>query len=151
MNRRIFHVARASHDDGDVDARERDIARASAVATFTALDYSSLGVTRARASESMLAPSLGVTPPPMRLASRTTRRRRRRREDIAQASTMGENDVVRVCVDRVSADGVVLRALDGTDRVLVARARTREDARLCLLYTSPSPRDRTRSRMPSSA
>ena len=30
----------------------------------------------------------------------------------------------------------------------------REDARavwLCLLYTSPSPRDRTRSRMPSSA
>ena len=43
---------------------------------------------------------------------------------------MGENDVVRVCVDRVSADGVVLRALDGTDRVLVARARTREDARL---------------------
>ena len=26
-----------------------------------------------------------------------------------------------------------------------------EQARLCLLYTSPSPRDRTRSRMPSSA
>ena len=25
------------------------------------------------------------------------------------------------------------------------------DRRLCLLYTSPSPRDRTRSRMPSSA
>ena len=25
------------------------------------------------------------------------------------------------------------------------------DARVCLLYTSPSPRDRTRSRMPSSA
>ena len=25
------------------------------------------------------------------------------------------------------------------------------DARSCLLYTSPSPRDRTRSRMPSSA
>ena len=24
-------------------------------------------------------------------------------------------------------------------------------ARICLLYTSPSPRDRTRSRMPSSA
>ena len=28
---------------------------------------------------------------------------------------------------------------------------TRSDATLCLLYTSPSPRDRTRSRMPSSA
>ena len=26
-----------------------------------------------------------------------------------------------------------------------------EDFRACLLYTSPSPRDRTRSRMPSSA
>ena len=26
-----------------------------------------------------------------------------------------------------------------------------EEARNCLLYTSPSPRDRTRSRMPSSA
>ena len=25
------------------------------------------------------------------------------------------------------------------------------DVRTCLLYTSPSPRDRTRSRMPSSA
>ena len=25
------------------------------------------------------------------------------------------------------------------------------DSRICLLYTSPSPRDRTRSRMPSSA
>ena len=32
---------------------------------------------------------------------------------------------------------------------LVAAALTQ--SRLCLLYTSPSPRDRTRSRMPSSA
>ena len=29
--------------------------------------------------------------------------------------------------------------------------RSRLEDRLCLLYTSPSPRDRTRSRMPSSA
>ena len=28
---------------------------------------------------------------------------------------------------------------------------TEEDVKSCLLYTSPSPRDRTRSRMPSSA
>ena len=28
---------------------------------------------------------------------------------------------------------------------------TGEDFKICLLYTSPSPRDRTRSRMPSSA
>ena len=29
--------------------------------------------------------------------------------------------------------------------------KPREDVDICLLYTSPSPRDRTRSRMPSSA
>ena len=29
--------------------------------------------------------------------------------------------------------------------------KTRKDNNTCLLYTSPSPRDRTRSRMPSSA
>ena len=32
-----------------------------------------------------------------------------------------------------------------------ARMRVAGDAHSCLLYTSPSPRDRTRSRMPSSA
>ena len=32
-----------------------------------------------------------------------------------------------------------------------ALSREMEDVELCLLYTSPSPRDRTRSRMPSSA
>ena len=31
------------------------------------------------------------------------------------------------------------------------RLQERLDLRTCLLYTSPSPRDRTRSRMPSSA
>ena len=29
--------------------------------------------------------------------------------------------------------------------------KLKEDINVCLLYTSPSPRDRTRSRMPSSA
>ena len=43
------------------------------------------------------------------------------------------------------------------DRLDVARKRWKfnpgdlDDRKLCLLYTSPSPRDRTRSRMPSSA
>ena len=37
--------------------------------------------------------------------------------------------------------GLVVRAGAGTDNV----------DKVCLLYTSPSPRDRTRSRMPSSA
>ena len=45
----------------------------------------------------------------------------------------------------------------GTDRVLIEREEQEssfsfvEHNRICLLYTSPSPRDRTRSRMPSSA
>ena len=35
---------------------------------------------------------------------------------------------------------------------LVEQIKTEEDKiKSCLLYTSPSPRDRTRSRMPSSA
>ena len=39
-----------------------------------------------------------------------------------------------------------------TDSFQKAFAEDREDwAKICLLYTSPSPRDRTRSRMPSSA
>ena len=35
--------------------------------------------------------------------------------------------------------------------IIVALLRTTASCTLCLLYTSPSPRDRTRSRMPSSA
>ena len=38
------------------------------------------------------------------------------------------------------------------EKVFVAKSRSADPARTgCLLYTSPSPRDRTRSRMPSSA
>src|SRR5665811_2214426 len=40
-------------------------------------------------------------------------------------------------------EGLVERASDGTGRYLIG-------LETCLLYTSPSPRDRTRSRMPSS-
>ena len=52
------------------------------------------------------------------------------------------------------------QSLDGDDENIYAEdlknTITNNDARLeqlenCLLYTSPSPRDRTRSRMPSSA
>ena len=41
----------------------------------------------------------------------------------------------------------LLLILDGFERVL----RAYSNMGACLLYTSPSPRDRTRSRMPSSA
>ena len=36
-------------------------------------------------------------------------------------------------------------------KVAIMNAGLMEDIMICLLYTSPSPRDRTRSRMPSSA
>ena len=38
-----------------------------------------------------------------------------------------------------------------TDVQLRSEANMIADTTICLLYTSPSPRDRTRSRMPSSA
>ena len=37
------------------------------------------------------------------------------------------------------------------DVLRIENARIVAEKRVCLLYTSPSPRDRTRSRMPSSA
>jgi len=46
-------------------------------------------------------------------------------------------DIVRISVDEWGAETKTI-----TSNV---------PARVCLLYTSPSPRDRTRSRMPSSA
>ena len=45
-------------------------------------------------------------------------------------------------------EGIALDFADAGAKVALAARRTEE---ICLLYTSPSPRDRTRSRMPSSA
>eukprot|EP00657_Telonema_sp_P-1_P005864 TRINITY_DN23643_c0_g1_i1.p1 TRINITY_DN23643_c0_g1~~TRINITY_DN23643_c0_g1_i1.p1 ORF type:complete len:111 (-),score=65.36 TRINITY_DN23643_c0_g1_i1:77-409(-) len=41
--------------------------------------------------------------------------------------------------------------LDTEENELAAARQQLEEGKGCLLYTSPSPRDRTRSRMPSSA
>ena len=41
--------------------------------------------------------------------------------------------------------------LKGEEAKARLSAKTEKEAEDCLLYTSPSPRDRTRSRMPSSA
>ena len=46
---------------------------------------------------------------------------------------------------------VGVRAGEQPRRGAEERAGARRQGELCLLYTSPSPRDRTRSRMPSSA
>ena len=70
------------------------------------------------------------------------------------------SDVYKRQVEDVDAEAVqhgVLRLRELLDDVVDARVALREaEVALeppvgCLLYTSPSPRDRTRSRMPSSA
>ena len=45
----------------------------------------------------------------------------------------------------------VATAIQQMEKVTQTNAATAEESAACLLYTSPSPRDRTRSRMPSSA
>ena len=55
---------------------------------------------------------------------------------------------------RDSEPGPDIKLLSLTSRKLFpydVESKNREEYRTCLLYTSPSPRDRTRSRMPSSA
>ena len=47
--------------------------------------------------------------------------------------------------------GAILVTADGELISGATRAPGQAHAEVCLLYTSPSPRDRTRSRMPSSA
>ena len=47
--------------------------------------------------------------------------------------------------------GVLLALVIAAIIIAVMRPLSLAVARSCLLYTSPSPRDRTRSRMPSSA
>ena len=47
--------------------------------------------------------------------------------------------------DNVISDGSVIAVADGQCMMIV------DQGKICLLYTSPSQRDRTRSRMPSSA
>ena len=50
------------------------------------------------------------------------------------------------------ADGTTYKDSEGRTHKRISKPGTkRGDAYCCLLYTSPSPRDRTRSRMPSSA
>ena len=68
-----------------------------------------------------------------------------------EASTMeGAPDVFLMNQDQVdlyTSGGTAAARIQGTDMLLITSSRNI----VCLLYTSPSPRDRTRSRMPSSA
>ena len=57
-------------------------------------------------------------------------------------------------VDAILADPIAMSAFmrrKGLESRLAKHPLTIESGQVCLLYTSPSPRDRTRSRMPSSA
>ena len=60
-------------------------------------------------------------------------------------------------VSLTTTDVTTLYTVPSNSRAIVKSLLVAEDAsgsaavKVCLLYTSPSPRDRTRSRMPSSA
>ena len=59
---------------------------------------------------------------------------------------------IQLALNAVVAGGTVVLEPGRTFLVnLAVGLRPKSQSRLCLLYTSPSPRDRTRSRMPSSA
>ena len=62
--------------------------------------------------------------------------------------TVTQQDSELVEVDSFTAQSSLLDSIISQSRV--ARSET-ERTRTCLLYTSPSPRDRQKSRMPSSA
>ena len=69
--------------------------------------------------------------------------------DLAE---FADNDLARATLDRLweasnADDGESARAV----RNIRKAVRLLDEQPPCLLYTSPSPRDRTRSRMPSSA
>eukprot|EP00656_Telonema_subtile_P009334 TRINITY_DN14387_c0_g2_i1.p3 TRINITY_DN14387_c0_g2~~TRINITY_DN14387_c0_g2_i1.p3 ORF type:complete len:113 (+),score=15.65 TRINITY_DN14387_c0_g2_i1:196-534(+) len=61
----------------------------------------------------------------------------------------GPRDVIRLFPGAIVAFQRAMRGQYGHMRL--AAASSADTPRACLLYTSPSPRDRTRSRMPSSA
>ena len=69
-------------------------------------------------------------------------------QSVGMMAAYGDAAVVRATFDEASSvlgDDLWAMVADGPAEVLTQTVNT------CLLYTSPSPRDRTRSRMPSSA
>ena len=62
-----------------------------------------------------------------------------------QKNGLSIQEVIQKAIFNFSKEKIVLTGAGRTDSGVHALAQ------VCLLYTSPSPRDRTRSRMPSSA
>ena len=63
---------------------------------------------------------------------------------IASAVSLGKGGIA---VIRVSGE----EAINSCKNIVETKSKYAWESHSCLLYTSPSPRDRTRSRMPSSA
>ena len=71
-------------------------------------------------------------------------------EMISKAKALIRTKKAKISYDSLKTDlyiEVFLKTKEDSARAVIENAHTN----LCLLYTSPSPRDRTRSRMPSSA
>ena len=68
-------------------------------------------------------------------------------EQLIEASNLGDHKLLK----RLIRDGgLVNEYVDGKTPLHIVAEKGHKEC-ICLLYTSPSPRDRTRSRMPSSA
>ena len=73
---------------------------------------------------------------------------------IAELTGQSQSEVSEILKGRRVRDVTVLERIAeglGIPRELMGISYGKDSAYGCLLYTSPSPRDRTRSRMPSSA
>ena len=73
--------------------------------------------------------------------------------NIGTTANDGTGDQLRSAFDKVNDNFTELYSDDAGDvgSITATAPIARDQATGCLLYTSPSPRDRTRSRMPSSA
>mgnify|MGYP003325546260 CR=1 FL=1 len=72
---------------------------------------------------------------------------------IEQTSASQESveQVQRIETELARLDSIIVRAEEKINKAENSTSTRNDDINACLLYTSPSPRDRTRSRMPSSA
>ena len=61
------------------------------------------------------------------------------------------NDLANGSFQNILFDGFSIISSDGSGLFVDQPSFSGASSKTCLLYTSPSPRDRTRSRMPSSA
>src|SRR5665811_2592160 len=73
------------------------------------------------------------------------------KEDVAKKEHLHKEGQIHEPELVVVGEGWVLKALDDALTTMEICKPCTVEISPCLLYTSPSPRDRTRSRMPSSA